>query len=147
MSSGTPSRTPLSTISRLDLRRTGGVMTSWQTHQECPRGAVFQISPRNVIRNPIKNPPFHHLKVGSVEDRWSHGELANLSGMSLRCCVSNFTKIGHQEPGQEHPLSSISGLDLWWTGGVMAMRWQNWHGQSEPESIEIFKIGVVVVEL
>ena len=92
-------------------------MMSWPTHQECLKGAVFQISPRLVIRNLIK---IHHIQVGSVKDRWSQDELANPSGMSKRCCVSNFTKIGHQEPHQDHPYLQVGSVEDRWSQDELA---------------------------
>ena len=77
----------------------------------------------------------------------SNSELGNSLGVPQSCWFQNFTLIGHQKAHQEHPLSTISMLDPWRTGGVMAMTWPLWPAYLGPGSIEILKIHALGAEL
>ena len=91
----------------------------------------FQISSRLVIRNPVKIDPILHPGVGSLKDEvciYGHLGGQDPSEMSWRSCVSNFVKIGHQEPRQDWPRPPswswiLKGWGLlwwasWWSGSI-----------------------------
>ena len=71
--------------------------------QKHPGEAMFQISSRLVIRNPVKMTPVLHPGVGSLMD-WLVGDgYLDESKNPWRSCISNFIEIRRQEPCQDDP--------------------------------------------
>ena len=119
----------MSMSSKTPTGKTWSNLVPFQKHQgEC----VFQILSRLVIRNPIKMTPVLHPGVGCLND-WLVGvDHLDWSETPRRSCVSNFIKIGHQEPGQDDPRPPSWSWMLEWLGG---WGWSSWWVRNTMEKL------------